>query len=98
MLFVETMHQAMIDDVLKQYPYTFYAYGSRVKGTHRLTSDLDICFTDTIPFHVQSHIDEDFEQSDLAFRVEVNDFHLMSEEFQHQIRPDLLLLQAGTRP
>jgi predicted nucleotidyltransferase len=86
----------IVKEILKKYPYTFYAYGSRVKGTQRPTSDLDICFMDQIPLSVQSHIEEDFEESDLPFQVEVSDFNLMKKEFQDLIRKDLLLIQAST--
>jgi predicted nucleotidyltransferase len=86
-------HKLILMEILKKYPYTFYAYGSRTKGTHRPTSDLDICFMDSIPFAVQAHIEEDFEESDLPFRVDLSDFNLMSQEFQQHIKDDLVLLQ-----
>lgn len=79
--------------ILKKYPYTFYAYGSRTKGKSRPTSDLDICFIETIPLNVQSHIEEDFEESSLPFQVEVSDYNLMTEEFQALIKKDLSLIK-----
>lgn len=95
MIYVEERHLKMIKDILSAYSYTFYVYGSRAKGTHRPTSDLDICFIEPIPFNVQAHIDEDFEESDLPFVVDVSDFNLMTQEFQDLIRKDLVLLQIG---
>ncbi|CAI2183034.1 2347_t:CDS:10 [Funneliformis geosporum] len=49
MLQIETRHQAMLKGILTKYPYHFYAYGSRVKGTARKFSDLDICYQEEIP-------------------------------------------------
>ena len=44
MLQIETRHLKIINSILSKYPYTFYAYGSRVKGTGRKYSDLDLCY------------------------------------------------------
>ncbi len=79
-------------DILKKYPQTFYAYGSRVTGKSRPTSDLDLCFKESIPFNIQSHIEEDFEESDLPFQVEISDYNLMTEEFKQLINKDLVRL------
>ena len=92
MIYIEHKYLKIVKDILKQYPYKFYAYGSRVKGTHRLTSDLDICFLDIIPFNVQAHIEEQFVESDLPFQVDFSDFNLMSKEFQELIKKDLVLI------
>jgi uncharacterized protein len=83
--------------ILKKYPYTFYAYGSRIKGTSKASSDLDICFIEPIPFNIQSHIEEDFEESDLPFQVEISDYNLMQPEFRELIEKDLTLLQLGEK-
>lgn len=92
MIHLEERHKKIVNDILKKYPYTFYAYGSRVKGTHRQTSDLDICFLEPIPLAVQAHIEEDFEESDLPFQVDLTDFNLMTPSFQKHIQKDLTLL------
>lgn len=34
--------EKIVKNVLKDYPYTFYYYGSRVKGDFTKSSDLDI--------------------------------------------------------
>lgn len=93
MIYMEERHKVMVSDILKKYPYHFYAYGSRVKGTHRATSDLDICFMESIPLRVQSQIQEDFEESRLPFRVDLSDFNQMQESFQNRIKNDLVQLQ-----
>ncbi len=90
MKYLEDNQKEIVKTILQKYPYTFYAYGSRVKGGHRPTSDLDICFKDSIPFEIQSQIEEDFENSDLPFRVELSDFNLMKESFKDRIKNDLV--------
>ncbi|CAG8666870.1 3187_t:CDS:2 [Ambispora leptoticha] len=71
MLQIETRHLEIIRSILSKYPYQFYAYGSRVKNRAKKYSDLDICFYGEIPWNVLSHLQEDLEESDLPFKVEV---------------------------
>jgi predicted nucleotidyltransferase len=72
MLQIENRHQEIILSILAKYPYTFYAYGSRVKGKAKQYSDLDLCYQGDIPWNILDHIQEDLEESDLPFKVELN--------------------------
>ena len=71
MLQLETRHQKIIQQILSKYPYRFYAYGSRAKGTARRHSDLDICYLENIPDAIAFQIEEEFKESDLPFLVEI---------------------------
>lgn len=84
----------IVTSILSKYPYSFYAFGSRVKGNPKPFSDLDLCFFDSIPWNIRSHIDEDFEESDLPFTVDVIDWNSCDAEFQNKIRSDLLLIAS----
>lgn len=33
---IEPRHYIIIKEILKKYPYTFYAFGSRVKGGYKI--------------------------------------------------------------
>ena len=92
MLHLEKRHQVIIQNILGKYPYTFYAFGSRVKGNHHRLSDLDLCFKDSIPAPVISHIEEDFEESDLPYKVDLVNWQTCSEEFRGVIEKDLVSL------
>jgi uncharacterized protein len=92
-IYMEPRHLAIVKAILAKYPYTFYAFGSRVKNTQRVLSDLDICFMELIPLNVRAHIDEDFEESNLPFKVDVIDWNSASKEFKDAIKPDLVLIQ-----
>lgn len=96
MVYMEPRHWKIVEDILKKYPYTFYAFGSRAKGTQKRLSDLDLCFKESIPFNVQGHIDEDFEESDLPFKVDLLDWQFISPEFREIIKKDLILIQKVT--
>ena len=90
MLQIETRHQKIVNSILSKYPYQFYAYGSRVKNRAKKYSDLDICFYGEIPWNVLSHIQEDLEESDLPFKVDLIGWEWMSPEFQKLIKSDLM--------
>lgn len=48
MINLEQKDFLLLKSILKKYPYTFQAYGSRVKGSHRKFSDLDLCVMELI--------------------------------------------------
>ena len=94
MLQIETRHLEIINSILSKYPYTFYAYGSRVKGGAKKYSDLDLCYREEIPWNVLSHIQEDLEESDLPFKVDLVFWELMGSEFQKLIKDDLVPIKG----
>ena len=71
MIQLENKHREIIQQILTKYPYRFFAYGSRVKGKAEKYSDLDLCYQEEIPLNILSHISEDFEESDLPFKVDL---------------------------
>ncbi len=85
-------HWLIVQKILKKYPYAFYAFGSRAKGTAKTLSDLDLTSKDPIPWHIAMEIAGDFEDSDLPFTVDFLDWDLCSEDFKKRISPDLILL------
>lgn len=60
------------------------AFGSRINGTARKYSDLDICLhaSKPIDFKVLAALEERFTESDIPYLVETVDYHLVSAEFQ----------------
>ena len=82
----------ILQQILSKYPYHFYAYGSRTKGTARKYSDLDLCYKEEIPDLVIGDIREELENSDLPFIVELVNWKHMRPAFQKIIKKDLLLL------
>ena len=89
---MENRHFEMLKQILNKYSYHFYAYGSRVKGTARELSDLDLCYYDNISDSVVFKIEEEFKESDLPFFVELVGWKDMRKEFQELISQDLVLV------
>jgi predicted nucleotidyltransferase len=89
---IETRHLNILKLILNKYPYQFYAYGSRTKGTAWKFSDLDLCHQENIPRKVIYQIQEELEESDLPFFVELTNWKQMRPEFRELIRKDLTLI------
>jgi len=92
MIKIEPKDYQILKQILSKYPYHFYAYGSRVKGTARKFSDLDLCYQEEIPLEIICQIKEDLEESDLPFFVELVSWKQMRPEFQELIGEDLTAL------
>ena len=67
---LENRHLKILKDILVKHPYQFYAYGSRVKGTAKKYSDLDLCYYD-VPRQEISKLREELTKSNLPFFVEL---------------------------
>jgi len=93
MLFMEPKHLSIVKNILSKYPYSFYAFGSRARGNPKTLSDLDLCFFDNIPLNILAHIDEDFEESDLPYKVDIVDWNKCSDDFRELIKKDLVRIQ-----
>jgi uncharacterized protein len=63
------------------------AFGSRVRGTARSYSDLDLVLLDDRPLTLPTMgtLLEAFQESDLPFRVDLVDWHRISESFREVI-------------
>ncbi len=89
MIQIEPRDYQILQKILGKYPYAFYAYGSRVKGTARKFSDLDLCYHDNIPDDLVCQIKGELEESDLPFIVELVNWKQMRPIFREMIRKDL---------
>ena len=66
----------------------FLVFGSRVKGTATPYSDLDLAIltSDPLPLTTLSQLAEAFENSDLTFKVDLVDWHRITDEFRAHIK------------
>jgi kynurenine formamidase/predicted nucleotidyltransferase len=90
MLDMEKKYKKAIDSVLLQYPYTYYVYGSRVKGKAKDYSDLDLCIFDRISIDKLGEIKEKLNNILLPFSIDVVIWHRLSDEFKSIIEKDLI--------
>ena len=92
MLQLKNSHHQIIQQILRKYPYKFYAYGSRAKAVAEEYSDLDLCYRENIPWKIISNISGELEDSDLPFKVDLVAWEWMSPEFRETIKKDLILI------
>ena len=76
------------------------AYGSRATWTAKDYSDLDLAVVggESLDRITLGRLKEAFEESDLPMRVDVLDWHSISESFRHEIKRDFAVVQdAGDK-
>lgn len=79
----------MVLSITAQYPFPFYAYGSRVKGKAKRLSDLDLMILEDVEAGQVESVREAFEESDLPIKVDVSLWSELSDEFRQQVQGDL---------
>ena len=91
---VTDTEENIIKSILKPYTgnFSFYYYGSRVKGTHEKTSDLDILIKGTaeFPYENVEVLKFLFDKSDLPYIVNFVDFYNIDKSFYNLIEKDLV--------
>jgi type I restriction enzyme S subunit len=73
---------------------TVWAFGSRVKWSHRPESDLDLavlCDKDTARKGIPK-LNDAFQESDLPFKVQIADFNRLPKNMQENIRKNYIVL------
>lgn len=87
----------IILEILKGYfdKYSFYYYGSRIKGTFNKTSDLDILVrgNQEMPLRDLVELKEKFDESKLPYIVNFTDYNNIDEKFFNLIKEDLVQVQ-----
>jgi amidophosphoribosyltransferase len=73
-----------------------WVFGSRANGNARRRSDLDLAVDgdEPLPLRLRSELAEDFDQSDLPYRVDVVDLASITPEFRKHIEGDFIPLTA----
>lgn len=91
---VSREEQEIITTILSEYKkdYTFYYYGSRVKGNFSKTSDLDILIKGEheMPLSDLVELKEKFDESKLPYIVNFTDYNGIDDKFYNLIKSDLM--------
>lgn len=91
MIYVEDRHMNMLKEILGKYikKSKIYAYGSRVKGNHRVTSDLDLA-VEPLEDIKWSELQYELDESRIPFMVSVLNIPETNEDFLNRIRKDFV--------
>ena len=73
------------------------AFGSRVNGKTKKYSDLDLVVVGKtkLPKKIIYALRDEFEESDLPFRVEIMDWQAVSDDFREIIKAQYEVIQAA---
>ena len=86
---------ALIDQYLPD--TTIWAFGSRVNWTSNPKSDLDlVVFASEAQRHLVGYLREEFEESDLPFRIDFLIWNQLSADFQDEIRNSCVVFNRST--
>jgi predicted nucleotidyltransferase len=89
MIDVPPVHLIAVKSILRKYvpDCEVRAFGSRVAGTSKEYSDLDLAIVgkEKISDAILFALKEDFQDSDLPFRVDVLDLNAISKEFRQVV-------------
>ena len=79
--------------------YEVWAFGSRVTGTARKYSDLDMTVISDQPldFGLLGNLRDAFSESDLPFKVDIVDWSSTSAEFKEIIKKHYEVLRRGQK-
>lgn len=80
---------------------TVWVFGSRAKGTARTFSDLDLMIDNNhqpLPLTLLTQLLDDFEASDLPYKVDIVDWNSISDEFRTVVLNDKIILLRAKHP
>ena len=101
MIDLSPAHLAIVEGILAEHVpgCEVRAFGSRATWTSRDYSDLDLAVVGEGPLHWRTlgRLKEAFEESNLPMRVDVLDWHAISENFRSVIERDCVVVQEGTK-
>ena len=84
--------QAFIAQTIRKYfpSARIYFFGSRHRGDHRPTSDLDLCIAagEKMDLAKLAFLEEELSQSDLLYKVDISDWFRITEDFRKRILLD----------
>lgn len=94
---VRADHLAEVQRILREHvpEREVWAFGSRVQGRARATSDLDLCVIgdEPLPYDVAGRLRMAFSESNLPFLIDVVDWAAISAAFREVIRAERVVIQ-----
>ncbi len=82
MINIKPRHLDIVMSILNKYDYKFYVFGSRVTDKAKEFSDLDLFYNEDIPEKIIMNIEDEFEESDLPYKVDIVNYNKCDKNFQ----------------
>lgn len=97
-LAMTTQELSLLQNILKRYVPEFkvWAFGSRVTGTHKPFSDLDLALVGDEPLAIETRaaLVEALSNSSLPYKVDLVDWASTTESFKEIIEKQKLVIQV----
>ena len=94
-------HLKIAEEILEKHlpDREVWVFGSRVNGTAKETSDLDLVVIGETPLDFQTlgSLRDDFSESNIPYKVDVVDWAIISETFREIIRKDKVVIQKSIK-
>ena len=98
MIDITAHHLAMVKTIIQELipGIPVWVFGSRIKGTAKPYSDLDLVIVgpQKLPQQLYYQLKDAMEESDLPYRVDVLDWHRISPEFRSLIQQNHVVLPS----
>lgn len=98
MIEITHLQRQIILKILEEYvpDAKVWAFGSRVKGTAKKYSDLDLLIMgkEKMSINRLGELQEAFQESDLPFRVDLVDWHRITPEFRDLIMQEYEVIKS----
>lgn len=89
----------IVSDILRKHipALDVWAFGSRVKGTAKKFSDLDLAIISDKPLSLEigASLSDHFSECNLPYKVDVVDWATTSEPFREIIKQNKVVIQKG---
>lgn len=95
---IEKKHLDILTSILTKYPYQFYMFGSRANGTAHKLSDVDLFHKETIPSSDLMDIEEQFENSDLPYKVDIVNYASCNNTFKKLLDKSYIIMSNSKNP
>jgi uncharacterized protein len=97
MLDIKKEDLEIINRILDKYfaDFEVWAFGSRVKGTAKITSDIDLVVVskEKLEFGKIDIVKEEFMESNISIRVDLLDWNLLDENFKKIIKNNYFVIK-----
>jgi len=99
MIDIDPAHRKLVESILRREipDLEVRVFGSRVLGKSKPYSDLDLVVIGArqLPRYTLYRLRDEFEESELPFRIDIVDWHRLSAEFQNAISPQSEVIYSG---
>ena len=93
---IKPRHLQIVHKILQRHliDQKVWVFGSRIQHNAKQTSDLDLCIEGRteLPLKLLADLRDDFSESNLPYKIDISDWHNLSDNFRKIIEQNKILL------